>query len=60
MQTCNHTSKAEALANRAANEELFYDLMRLEEMLENIHNLHPSGKIHLVIIMAYTLTISLL
>ena len=56
----HHTSKTEAHANRAANEELFNDLMRVEEMLENIQNLNPPGKIHLVIIMAYTLTISLL
>ena len=56
----HHTSKAEALANRAANEELFNDLMRLKEMLENIQNLNPPDKIHLVIIMAYILTISLL
>ena len=56
----HHTSKAEALVNRAAIEVLFNDLMRLEEMLENIQNLNQPGKIHLVIIMAYTLTISLL
>ena len=56
----HHTSLDETLANRAANEELFNDLMRLEERLENIQNLHPSGKVHLVIIMSYTLTISLL
>ena len=56
----HHTSKAETLANREANDELFNDLMRLEEMLENILNLNPPGKMHLVIIMAYTLTIRLL
>ena len=54
----HHTSKAESLANREANEELFNDLIRLKEMQEHIQNLNPPGKIHLVIIMAYTLTIS--
>ena len=42
----HHTSKAEVLANRAANEELFNDLMRLKEMLENRQNLNPPGKIN--------------
>ena len=31
----HHTTLDEAAANRAANEELFNDLMRLEEMLED-------------------------
>ena len=59
LANTHHTSKAEIFANRAANEELFNDLMRLEEMLENIQNINPPGKIHLVIIMAYTLTTAL-
>ena len=54
LANMHHTTSDEALANRAASKELFNDLIRLEEIWGNIHNLHPSGKMHLLIIMAFT------
>ena len=42
----HHTAIEETVANRAANEELFHDLMLLEAMLENIQNLNPPGKMN--------------
>ena len=42
----HHTTIGETVANHAANEELFNDLMRLEAMLEFVQNLNPPGKIN--------------
>ena len=44
----DHTTRQQAAANRAENEELFSDLMRLEAMLESIENLNSAGKMHLL------------
>ena len=49
LANIHHTSKQESVANRAANEELFSDLMRVEAMLENIQNLNPPGKMNTLI-----------
>ena len=42
----HHTTIEETVVNRAANEELFNELMRLEAMLEDIQNINPSGKMN--------------
>ena len=42
----HHTTTEETVVNRAANEELFNDLMHLGATLENIQNLNPPGKIN--------------
>ena len=44
----HHKTLDEAAANRAANEELFKDLIHLEEMLDDIQNLNSPGKMHLL------------
>ena len=46
LSNMHHTTIEETVANRAANEELFNDLMRLEAMLENIQNLNLPGKMN--------------
>ena len=43
-----HTTSDEAASNRAENEELFKDLIRLEEMLESIQKLNSASKMHLL------------
>ena len=43
-----HTTSEQAAASRAENEELFKDLIRLEEMLESIQKLNSAGKMHLL------------
>ena len=44
----NQLTSEQAAASRAENEELFNDLLRLEEMLESIQKLNSAGKMHLL------------
>ena len=44
----HYTTLDEAAANLAANEELFNDLMRVEEMLEDIQNLNSPANMPLL------------
>ena len=42
----HHTTKEEVLQNRAANDEIFNELMRQEAMLESMQNLNPPGRMN--------------
>ena len=44
----HHTTKEKIVANRAANAQLFNELMRLESMLESIENLIQAGKLYFI------------
>ena len=57
----HHTTREEVLQNRATNDELFNEVMRLEAMLESIQNINPPGKMNTFShYYGYALTISLL
>ena len=44
----DHLTSEQAAVSRVENEELFNDLLRLEEMLETIQKLNSAGKMHLL------------
>ena len=44
----DHTTSEQSAASRLVNEELFNDLLRLEDMLKTIQKLNSPGKMHLL------------